>query len=168
MERRTKALVGGLVFLLMCGIGLFVYLLAQPNGSGCVFCGERMIVQVFLMNDSLDPEVTCTKVFPVTRDVPKAEGVGRVALNELLSGPTDAEQALGYSSAIPVGVSVKALTVENGVATADLSPELDRGVGGSCRVAAIRSQIAETLKQFPTVQSVVISIGGNSEEVLQP
>lgn len=168
MEHRTKVLIGGLAFLLVCGVGLLAYLMTRPDGPECPLCSERMTVQVFLMNDSLNPEVTCTKVFPVTRDVPRTEGVGRAALDELFAGPTDNERALGYSSVIPVGVSVRSLVVENGVATVDLSPELDRGVGGSCRVAAIRSQIVQTLKQFPTVHDVIISIGGNSEEILQP
>jgi spore germination protein GerM len=41
-------------------------------------------------------------------------------------------------------------------------------VGGSCRVSGIRNQIIQTLKQFPTIKNVVISVEGNSEEALQP
>jgi len=35
-------------------------------------------------------------------------------------------------------------------------------------VAAIRAQIRETLKQFPTVDEVIISIDGRTEDILQP
>jgi len=35
-------------------------------------------------------------------------------------------------------------------------------------VTAIRAQITETLKQFPTVENVVISIDGRTEDILQP
>jgi len=41
-------------------------------------------------------------------------------------------------------------------------------VAGSCRVGAIRAQIEETLKQFPTVQNVIISVNGNTENILEP
>ena len=168
MERRTKLLLGVLCVLLVCGVGLLVYLVLQPGEFRCVFCGERMEVRAYFLNDSLDPEVTCTKVFPVSRDVPRTDGVARTALGVLFRGPTEEERARGYSSAIPIGVSVRTLSIQDGVAYVDLSAELDRGVGGSCRVTAIRSQIVETLKQFPTVQDVVISIDGNSADILQP
>jgi len=45
---------------------------------------------------------------------------------------------------------------------------LEEAVGGSCRVTAIRSQIEQTLKQFSTVQSVIISIDNRTEDILQP
>ena len=63
---------------------------------------------------------------------------------------------------------IQGLTIENGVAKVDFSEQLEFQVGGSCRVAAIRAQITDTLKQFPTVDSVVISIDGRTEDVLQP
>ena len=42
------------------------------------------------------------------------------------------------------------------------------GVAGSCRVLAIRAQIESTLKQFPSIKKVVISVNGRTGEVLQP
>jgi len=45
---------------------------------------------------------------------------------------------------------------------------LEFQVGGSCRVAAISAQIMETLKQFPTVKDVIISINSRTEDILQP
>lgn len=50
----------------------------------------------------------------------------------------------------------------------DFESSLQEGVGGSCRVENIRSQIERRLKQFPFIKDVVISVEGNSEEVLQP
>jgi len=42
-------------------------------------------------------------------------------------------------------------------------------VGGSCRVTTIRSQVEQTLMQFPSVTSVRISVEGYADdEVLQP
>ncbi|MBP6976514.1 GerMN domain-containing protein, partial [Candidatus Dojkabacteria bacterium] len=66
------------------------------------------------------------------------------------------------------GVEILSLSISKGVAYVDLSNELQEGVGGSCKVTSIRAQITETLKQFSTVDSVVISIEGESEDILQP
>lgn len=50
----------------------------------------------------------------------------------------------------------------------DFDERLEFQVGGSCRVAAISAQIRETLKQFPQVKEVIISINGRTEDILQP
>ena len=110
----------------------------------------------------------CSKVFAVNRDVPKTTAVARVALEELLKGPTDFEKYAGISTSINNGVTVKSLTIENGVAKVDFDAKLEAGVAGSCKVIAIRAQIEQTLKQFSTVKSVVISINGKIDDILQP
>ncbi len=50
----------------------------------------------------------------------------------------------------------------------DFDETLEKAVGGSCRVAAIRSQITKTLLQFPSFKKVIISINGRTEDILQP
>lgn len=125
-------------------------------------------VKAFFNNNNLDPEVSCNKVFPVERSVPKTAAVARAALEELLKGPTNGEKNNGYFTSINPGVKIQSLTIANGTAKVDFSDTLERAVGGSCRVAAIRAQITETLKQFPTVKNVTISINGRTEDILQP
>lgn len=125
-------------------------------------------VKVFFGNNSLNTLQDCTKVFPVTRKITRTAQVGKAALFELLKGPTSQEKQIGFFTSIPEGVTVNSLAIASGVAKADFSVTLEAGVGGSCRVAAIRSQIAETLKQFSTVTSVIISINGRTEDILQP
>ena len=130
---------------------------------------ETMTVKVFFGNSIFDPEILdCQKNFAVERIIPKIEAVGRVALEELLAGPTDAEKAEGYFTSINPGVKIQSLVIANGIANVDFDEQLEFQVGGSCRVAAIASQIRETLKQFPTVTNVVISIDGRTEDILQP
>ena len=85
-----------------------------------------------------------------------------------MKGPTVTEKAAGVFTSINDGVTVKALTIVKGVARVDFDKSLEREVGGSCRVSAIRSQIENTLKQFSSVSSVIISVDGNSQDVLQP
>lgn len=125
-------------------------------------------LKIFFNNNNLDPEITCTKVFAADRQVPKTEAVARVALEQLLAGPSQREKAQGYSTSINPGVKIQKLEITNGAAKVDFNEVLDQAVGGSCRVTAIRAQITETLKQFATVKNVIISINGRTEDILQP
>lgn len=131
--------------------------------------GETSIVRVYFPNSVKDPDfMDCAKVFVVERSIPKTQGIARAALEELLKGPTASEKAEGYITSLNEGVKIQRLVVENGVAKVDFSEELDYQVGGSCRIQSIYSQIETTLKQFPTVREVEISIDGETEEILQP
>lgn len=127
-------------------------------------------VQVYFSNDRLDPEaLDCISVFPVTREMAKTQDVARLAIIELLKGPNALERAQNYFTSIPqTSVRLNSLDVVNGQALADFNEWLDYQVGGSCRVQAIRSQIERTLKQFPSIQNVVVSINGRAEDILQP
>lgn len=126
-------------------------------------------IEVFFNSEKLDPEISCTKVFPVKRTVPKTVTIAKTALEELLKGPTEEEKAEKYSTAVNTGVTVNSVTIVNGVAKADFDEQLSFQVGGSCRVGLIRRQIEETLKQFPAVKDVQISINGVSgDTILQP
>lgn len=129
---------------------------------------ETMKVKVYFNNDELDPEFSCNKVFPIEREIPKTQTVARAALEELLKGSTEAEKEQGFFTSINPGVKIQSLTIEDGTAKVDFDEQLEFQVGGSCRVAAIRAQITGTLKQFPTVDDVIISINGRTEDILQP
>lgn len=127
------------------------------------------VIKVFFGNSEQDPQVMdCNRVFPTERTIARTPAVARKALEELLAGPTREEQQKGFFSSINSGVTIQRLVIENGTAQADFSKRLEEAVGGSCRVAAIRAQVTETLKQFPTVQDVIISIDGRTEDILQP
>jgi len=132
------------------------------------FSPETTNIKVYFNNSKLDPEVSCNKVFAVEREIPKTTAVGQAALLELLKGPTDAEKADGYFTSINTGVKINKLTIGQGIAKADFDEQLDYQVGGSCRVSAIHAQITQTLEQFSSVKSVVISIDGRTEDILQP
>ncbi|MCU0523122.1 MAG: GerMN domain-containing protein, partial [Anaerolineae bacterium] len=57
-------------------------------------------------------------------------------------------------------VSLRQLTITNGVARADFSIELNAHAGGAEQVVHIRQQIEATLRQFATVNSVIITVNG--------
>lgn len=126
---------------------------------------ETTTVKIYLGGELTD---TCTAVYPFKRIMPKTQAVARVALEELLKGPTEEEKAQGFYTSINPGVKIQSLKIENGIAYVDFDEQLEYQMGGSCRVLAIRSQITETLKQFSTVNDVVISIDGRIEDILQP
>ena len=65
-------------------------------------------------------------------------------------------------------VTLRGLTIADGIATADFSRELRAYGGGSLRVSLIRQQITRTLLQFPSVREVRIAIEGRTEGVLEP
>ncbi|MDD5710733.1 MAG: GerMN domain-containing protein [Candidatus Colwellbacteria bacterium] len=147
----------------------------MPENDGAVLipvifgktAGEKTAVRVHF---STMPEgsTECNTTVAVERVVPKTQAVARAALEELLKGPTQEEKSQDLFTSINPGVKIQSLTIEDGIAKVDFDQQLQYQVGGSCRVAAIRAEITNTLKEFPTIQEVIISINGETEEVLQP
>ena len=133
---------------------------------------EQMKVKVHFNNSQLDPQNNCDKTFAVDRNVIKTKETAYIALTELLKGPTAQEKSVGYQTSLPDSktqpIKIHSLNIRGGTAYADFDAALEANVAGSCRVTAIRSQITNTLKQFPTIKDVVISIYGRTEDILQP
>jgi spore germination protein GerM len=101
----------------------------------------------------------------VSGEIPLAEAV----LRELLKGPTAAERREGLTSLIPEGAALRSVSVsDSGVAWADFSEGQQQGVGGSMRVMGIRQQIEGTLMWISGITSVILSVEGQTEGVLQP
>lgn len=135
-----------------------------PAGEGTMLLGVYFGNEKFSGGMAID----CGKVFVAERKIPKTTSVARAALMELFKGPTEAEKGEGYFTAIAPGVEIKSLVIENGIAKADFSEALGAGVDSVCEPPIIREQIAKTLKQFPTIKDVLISINGKTEGILQP
>jgi len=132
---------------------------------------ETMEISVFFNNNNLDPEISCNKVFEVKRTIPKTGGIARAAIEELLKGPTQQEIKSGYYTNINSGVKLNNISIQktnSPSALVDFDDKLELGVGGSCKVGAIRAQITQTLKQFLSIENVIISINGRTEDILQP
>lgn len=125
-------------------------------------------VQVYFTNSVFDPEFTCTKVFPVPRYVPAGAEPMRAAIEELLIGPTVSESMQSYQTSLNPGTELMSIIETDTTVQLDFNEQLDFQVGGSCRVAAIWSQITQTAKQFAPQKEIVLSINGETEEILQP
>jgi hypothetical protein len=108
------------------------------------------------------------EIVVVEREIPYTIRTAQAAILELLKGPNPSEVDRGLSTAIAEGVELNNIYIEDRVVYADFNETLDEGVAGSAWVTSIRSQIEKTLNQFETVDEVVISVNGETEDILQP
>lgn len=113
-------------------------------------------------------ENSCTNLFPIEREIIKTEGIARATIEELLMGLTIEEEKEGYFTSINKGVKINSLNIVDGIAKIDFDESMERGIGGSCRVSAIRQQINQTLMQFSSIKKVIISVDGRTKDILQP
>jgi hypothetical protein len=102
-------------------------------------------------------------LYSVSREAPKTPRVGTVAMESLLSGPSD-DDGKGITTSIPDGTELLGLTIEGGDATVDLSGRFDDG-GGSASMTSRLAQVVFTLTQFPTVDGVTFEMDGEVVDV---
>ncbi|HUG32892.1 MAG TPA: GerMN domain-containing protein [Acidimicrobiia bacterium] len=100
-------------------------------------------------------------VVPVAR---AGEGL-EMALTSLLKGVHVADAEMGLSSAIPENTRLLGVTVDDGVASIDLSREFESG-GGSLSVLGRVAQVVYTATKFDEVEAVVFLIEGIRIDVL--
>jgi len=130
---------------------------SPSTGSATTDASETMTYQVWFTRDE--------GLYVVTRTENADPRIGTAALEALLDAPTPAEQAAGISSEVPAGTQLLGLTVNDGIATVDLTSELESG-GGSASMRARIAQIVYTITQFPTVKGVRLELDGRSVDVL--
>lgn len=132
---------------------------------------ESQEVKVYFGNLALSAtseQDECKRVYPIIRYVQKTEEVAKTALEELLKGPTEEEKSKGYFTNIPMGSKLNSISIVSEGAKADFGQTVQSG-GGSCSMAGRVAQIEATLKQFPTVNSITISVDGKTgAEIFQP
>ena len=118
---------------------------------------ETATFAVYLLRDGV--------IAPVRRTVASTPAVARAALEALMTGPTGDEESEGLVTAIPDGTTVLDVSVEDGVATVDLSSTFDDG-GGSASMQGRVAQVVATLTQFPTVERVAFRLDGEPVETI--
>ena len=98
---------------------------------------------------------------PVLREVPQTKAVATAAMRELLAGPNEKELSASPAmyTAIPEGTALLGLSIEDGVATVDLSGEYAAD-GGSAAMFGRLAQVVYTLTQFSTVDKVLFELDG--------
>jgi spore germination protein GerM len=133
---------------------------------GCAKAPDRQVqVEVYFVKVPAQEVELVAETRMVSSEAPRA----RAVLEELLKGPTAAERRQGLSTLINDGVVIRSVSVSvNGVIRADFSESLQDGVGGTMRVLGIRRQIETTLLGVPGATSVILSIEGQTDGILQP
>lgn len=118
--------------------------------------------------------VSGTQLQPIEVRIPQTDRPDTATLNELLWGPPN--NPPGLTTAIPrpdevlnfsgresdwgPRVTLRNLTITDGVATADFSQEMRAHGDNPQRVQVINEQITQTLKQFSSVSEVHITVEG--------
>lgn len=111
------------------------------------------------------------EVYPIELVIPKTEGIARKSLELLASGiPCGLnlfknEYAYIVNS-VNYGTKINSISIDSqGVARVDFDAKLLEKIGyfgnDTCEKSAIRAQITQTLLQFSTIKSVIISVDGN-------
>ena len=125
--------------------------------------------EVYFSNNKLDPKVSCLKVSPISRPIGNGERSLIKNLEIMFQGPSEKEKEGGYFTNIPENVKIKSIEKKGISVKIDFSKDIESGVGGSCRVTAIRAQIVNTVRAFDkSIKSVAISVEGEVETALQP
>jgi hypothetical protein len=86
-------------------------------------------------------------------------GVGARSIESLLEGPTNAESAAGLHSEIQPGTHLLGLTIDDGVATANLDGAFASQETPAIAVGSL-SQIVYTLTQFDSIDGVRFEVDG--------
>jgi hypothetical protein len=105
-------------------------------------------------------------LFPLAREVDPTVAVARASLEQLFAGPTRAERRSvpAISTTIPDGVEVLGLTINQDIATVDLSAEFG-ATDQSAVVAQRAAQVVFTLARFDSVFEVVFRQEGKPVKI---
>lgn len=92
---------------------------------------------------------------PIHRTVAESVAVATASMEALLEGPTSDEEATipAISTSIPDDATLNSVSIEDGVATVDLSAEFEAEEASEA-ASARTAQVVFTLTRFPTVDSV--------------
>lgn len=137
----------------------------QPSGSPSPSTPvETMVVRAYYV---LDGDAGVTGLVPTLRVVPKTTGVARASMEALLDSDKIHKTYPQVETAIPAGTKLLGISIKNGVATVDLSREIEAG-GGSASALYRLGQVVYTLTQFSTVRSVLFQVEGQTVTTFGP
>lgn len=168
MQKTIKSFL----YIIACAV-VFMTLVKFYGGSttsesATAFEWEKSI-NVYFVDTKLAETKSCEATVLLKRMVPNAETLGLGAMEALIKGLSPTELATDlYTTSINPNTVIQKFEIKDRVALIDFDNSLNKGVVGSCAVTAIRSQIEKTLLDLPDIDSVVISINGETEGILEP
>ena len=129
----------------------------SPGATSTPADGTTIVRAYFIMGSFTGNE----GLVPVLREVPKTRAVATAAMTALLEGPNDAEVAgrPAMFTAIPDGSKLLGISIQDGIATVNLSREFESG-GGSASIFGRLAQVTFTLTQFSSIKSVLFELDG--------
>ncbi len=115
------------------------------------------------------------------RSLPKTASVASAALRELVWGPVGADSIFGTAIPSPKTIAeytgdkagwtgrvyLRSVRIEGDTAYVDWSREMRAWGGGAMQLESLQAQVDLTLKQFPQVKNVIMTVEG-AEDVFQP
>ena len=127
---------------------------------------ENAGMAVYFLLEQLDDDPPGPFLVPVYRAVAASEDMAQRAIELLLAGPIEDELTgvPAISSAIPEGTRALDVSVDDGVATVNLSDEFDDG-GGSFAMFARLAEVVYTLTGLPDIDAVTFEIEGEPVSV---
>jgi spore germination protein GerM len=122
---------------------------------------QGMGVAAYFLLEELEDDAGGPFLVPVYRAMPAGEEAADIALETLVTGPTEDERAgtPSISTAIPEGTTVIGVEVDGALARVDLSDEFDDG-GGSFSMFARLAQVVYTLTRIEGIGQVEFLIEG--------
>lgn len=148
---------------------LFAVITVTAALAVSAFGQQTTTIKVYFHNEKFNPDqIDCTKVFPVIRTIPKTKALARAALDELFKGVTPEEEKNEFGSFPPESTKdiLKGLNVKRGVAYVNFNKSVYEKLGNttsSCG-SGFYSTIDATLKQFPSIKTVVYAIEGSTAD----
>lgn len=106
------------------------------------------------------------KLFVVERQQDAKLPPLRQAIEELLAGPTDAEQEAGITTMLPPGIKLRLAKADRSLAIIDLDRSIENYGGGSTKIEGIVAQIIYTATGAPGIEKAWIWVDGQREVVL--
>ncbi|MEK7642270.1 MAG: GerMN domain-containing protein [Patescibacteria group bacterium] len=158
-------------YIIACSLIFILLVKVFDGGNEAVtvanaFEWQKPVDIYFVDKNTLETD-SCEATYAVQRMVPNAETLGPGSMNALIDGLTMEEEE-DLFSAISDSTLLQNFEIIDRVAYVDFSSDLSENVAGSCNVVAIRSQIENTLNSLVDIDSVVISVNGETEGILEP
>ncbi|HEY9749994.1 MAG TPA: GerMN domain-containing protein [Allocoleopsis sp.] len=162
MFNLRHSLFSGLAIATLAGISLYDNRPTEAKPAGSVapttIAATTTSKQVKVFFPTSRSQQDFSFVAPVIRQT-QTQGVAQFAIEQLIAGPTTQERQQGYRASINLqgnsncGQNFK-LAVSTGVAKLQFCKQVvSNGIGDDAR---IKSSITATLKQFPSINSVVL------------
>lgn len=151
----TSAALGAVLTVLLAGCGSGTS--SQPATTTSIIttstsAKETAVSLYFMRADMLGV---------ADRQVPVTSTPEVAAMKALLGGPNATERTAGLATNIPTGTVLLSLSINNGVAIANMNKTFESG-GGSLSMMSRLAQVVYTLTQFSTVHDVTFQLDGTT------